>query len=115
MKTIRQIQFLQTIEGTYNNWIKIQGVHEIFDLHSYITFEITITMAIIKHIEEMASCEKVTLLKRKKWAGVIYDNDLITGVDYGDTGYETQDCNDEDQEDKDCTESEIYESEDKHQ
>ena len=57
MKTIRQIQFLQTIEGTYNNWIKIQGVHEIFDLHSHrvITrwkiIEIPINKEIIKHVD----------------------------------------------------------------
>ena len=53
-------------------------------LQRRIHFEITIPKAIIKHIEEMAARDKVTLLKFNNIAGVIYDNDWISGVEYED-------------------------------
>ena len=77
----------RTIDGIYLLSLnKILGVHEIFGLHSHrvITIwkivEIPITNEINKHIEDITACEKVTSLKLKNIAGVIYDNDWIAGV-----------------------------------
>ena len=59
---------------------KIQGVHDIFDLHSQKVIkrqkiiEIPIPEKIIKQIEAMAAHEKVTSIKFKNRAGFIYDN-----------------------------------------
>ena len=79
----------QTIDGLYlQSFDKIQYGHAIFDLHSHrvITrwkiIEIPITKTIIKHIEEMATHDKVTFLKFKNRAEVVYDNDWISGVVY---------------------------------
>ena len=72
---------------------KIQGGHDIFDIHSHrvITkrnvIEIPIPEAIIKHIELMAACEKVTSLKLKNSVGVRSDNYCIAVVEYEDTKY----------------------------
>ena len=66
---------------TYDPWKNIQGGNEIFYPHSHriITrwklIKITIPKTIIKHVEEMAACDKVTFLKLDKRAGFIYDNE----------------------------------------
>ena len=67
---------------------KIQGGHNIFHLHSHIVItrwkiiEIPIPKATIKHIEEISGRDKVTLIKFKNIAGVVFDNDCIAGVEY---------------------------------
>ena len=67
---------------------KIQVRHEIFNLSSHRVIrgwkiiEIPIPKSIIKHVEEMAARDKVTLLKFKNRAGIIYDNDWIVGVEH---------------------------------
>ena len=78
----------------------------IFDLHSHIgitrwkNIEITISKVMIKNNEEMSACDKVTLLKLKNRAGVIYDNDWIAGLEYEDTEDKSEDYSEEDKEDK---------------
>ena len=54
----------------------------------------------IKHIEEMVADEKSTLPKLKIRAGVIYDNNWISGVEYKNTEEENKDYREEDQEDE---------------
>ena len=56
----------------------------------------------------MFDSEKITLLKFKNRAGVIYNNDWITGVEYEN---EKEDYREEYQEEEEYTESENYESE----
>ena len=80
---------MRTINGFYLRSLdKIQGVHKIFDTHSQMVIirrkiiEIKIHKTIIKHIEEMAACDKSIFLKFKNRAVVIYDNDWIAGVEY---------------------------------
>ena len=97
---------------------KIQGVHEIFDIHSH-TFitrrkliEFPIPKTITKHIEEMAAQEKSVSLKFNNIAGVIYYNDWTAGVEYEDTEYKKEPDSEEYQQDEDFTESENYESKD---
>ena len=79
--------FLRKIYGIYLRYFyKIQGGHDIFDLHGHIVITrneiigITIPKAIIKRIKEMAARDKVTSQRFKNRAGVIYDNDWIPGV-----------------------------------
>ena len=66
----------------------MQGRNYIFDLHSrrVITeqkiIDILIPNAIIKHIEEMATHDKVILLKFKNRVGVLYYNYWIVAVGY---------------------------------
>ena len=98
---------LHTINGIHLRSLDtIQGGHEIFDIHShrFITrrkiIEIPIPKAMIKHIEEMVADEKSTLLKLKIRAGVIYDNNWISGVEYKNTEEENKDYREEDQEDE---------------
>ena len=66
----------------------MQGRNYIFDLHSHrvITaqkiIDITIPNSIIKHIEDMATYDKVILLKFKNRVGVLYYNYWIVAVGY---------------------------------
>ena len=62
--------FLRTMDGIYLRSLdKIQGGHEMFDLHSHRVntrrkiIEIPILKAIIKHIEEMVAYDNVTFAK----------------------------------------------------
>ena len=108
----KKSDFLQKIDGIYLILFdKIQGRHEIFDLRNHIVItrrnniEIPIYKEIIKHIDEMAAREKVAFAKIQKIFGVIYNNDLIAGVEYEGTEDENENYSEEYQEYKDYTEN----------
>ena len=70
MRRFVKFKCFRTIDVIYLQSLdKIQGGHAIFDLHSHRVIkrrkiiEITIPREIIKHVEEMVDCDKVTLLK----------------------------------------------------
>ena len=89
---------LRKIYGIYLQSLdKIQGGHEIFDLHSqrvitrWNIFEIKIPKAIIKHIEETADHDRLKSLKFKNRAEVVYGNYWISGVKHEDTKKKNKD------------------------
>ena len=110
MHTIDKI-YLQSLD-------RIQGGHEIFDLHSHRVIkirkmiEITILRAIIKHIEEIGAHDKVTSLKFKNRAGFIYYIYWIAGVEYEN---KNKYYSEEYQEDEDYTDSKNCKNEDKYE
>ena len=76
---------MRKVDGIYQQSLgKIKGGHDIFDLHSHRGISICkiigipIFKSIIKHVEGMASRDKVTSLKFKNRLGVIYDNAWIS-------------------------------------
>ena len=84
----------------------MKGGNEIVDIHSHRVIKrqkiivITIPNEIIKHIEEIFDHDKVTLLRFNNIAGVVYDNDWISGVQYEDNEDKNEYYSEENQEDK---------------
>ena len=91
----------------------MQGRNYIFDLHSHRVItaqkivDIIIPNAIIKHIEEMATHDKVILLQFKNRPGVLYYNYWIVAVGYE---YKNGDYSEEDHVYKNYTDSRKYDN-----